>query len=503
MEERWPKGIAGDIARHSIGLQLLREENFPEAIKKLSLVGPGYGSYPLVCFQIADGCAKAEKASADPIAGDRPGDYGKRKLVALEAMPESALGPDPFTNQIIISGKAMLGRDLFRFKRFQQMDDLASNFKEKLDKLRFNDEEDKDRAIRNQLRFELVDIQLYARYGLAEAAFQANDFARVVAIVDPLVDAVNKSDDSQEKTNLQKNQQLGTTLLILALRSNVQLGKIDRTDQVLDTLDKVTGEGGDSSTNTLQLLAFLIRKQIDEQRKKADKDALAKSIKGYTDILDKRVKKQKTITPEFARVLANCYSSMEEHGKAAAELAKVEAPKEARPGSPEEALHRRIKIELAAELRQTKTPDNLKKAREIIDAAMAGDGKKPGWGRRDLVALKEQGNLLIAEEKYQEAFGAFADLTKRLAKDAPKGGAIKENYLECYFQMILSYVRLGMQKAAKDERDKFLRTAAQQIVQLERSWEDFGSEASKKRFTELLTQEAALKEQYDLLKVKK
>ena len=33
-----PTTLAGDLARHSIGLQLLREENFGEAIKKLSLI---------------------------------------------------------------------------------------------------------------------------------------------------------------------------------------------------------------------------------------------------------------------------------------------------------------------------------------------------------------------------------------------------------------------------------------------------------------------------------
>src|SRR5262249_46536617 len=152
MEERWPKGIAGDLARHSVGLQLLREESFAEAIKKLSLIGPGYGSYSLVCFQIADAGAKAEKGSVEPIAGDRAGDYRKRAMIALESMPDSALGPDPFTNQIFVSGKAMLGRDLYRYGRFQQMDDLASGLLEKINKLRFNDDEDKDRAIRNQLR---------------------------------------------------------------------------------------------------------------------------------------------------------------------------------------------------------------------------------------------------------------------------------------------------------------------------------------------------------------
>lgn len=500
MEDRWPRTLGGDLARHSVGLQLLREENYPEAIKKLSLIGPGYGSYTLVCFQVADACGKAEKASVEPITGDRPGDYRKRAMIALESMPESALGPDPFTNQILVSGKAMLGRDLYRYKRFQQMDDLASGLLGQIDKVSFNDDEDKGRAIRNQLRFELVDVKLFARYGLADAAFQAGDHAKVVALLDPLVDAVTKTDDGQEKTNLQKNQQLGTALLILGLRSNIQLGKVDRTDAFLDVLDKVSGEGGDT-TGVFKLLAFLIRGQVEDLRKKGDKDALDKAVKGYTAIVDKRVKKLKATTPELTRVLADCYASMDEHAKAAAELEKIEAAKNAKPGSPEEALHRRVQTELVRELRLSKDADNLKKARQLMDDMM-GTAKQPGWGRRDVLALKEQGGLYESEEKYNDAFAVWADLTKRLAREAPKGGTVREHYFESYFHLVHCIVKIGLAKPAASERDKYLRLAAQRTAEFEKSWEDFGSESSKKRFTELLTREAGFRQEYEAIKKK-
>lgn len=501
MEERWPNGLAGDLARHSVALQLIREENYPEAIQKLSRIQPGYGSFALVCFQIADACTRAEKAKLDPLPGDQPGDYRKRAMAALEKMPESALGADPFLNQIYVSGKAMLGRDLFRLKRYSQMQQLATTLRERLDKLRFHHDAEKDRELRNQLRYELVDLELYARYGQAEAAFQASDHAKVVELLDPFLDTVIKNPESQERTNLQKNQQLSSALLILALRANIQLGRIDRTDTVLEVLDKVAGGENAGTTNLLRLLAHLIREQIEDLRKKGDKEALARAIKGYSTLLDKRIKKQTTSTPEFARVLADCYSSMEEHDKAAAELAKIPAPKNARPGSPEESAYRRVQIDLARELRLSKQADNLKKARELLDAAL-GTSKNPGWGRRDLLVLKEQGHLLLAEEKWGEAFAVWSDLTKRLARDVQKGGAVKEHYLECFYQMIATYVKVGLQKAGSEERDKYLRTAALQILQFEKSWEEFGSEASKKRFQELLSQQAALREQYEALKKK-
>ena len=48
-----------------------------------------------------------------------------------------------------------------------------------------------------------------------------------------------------------------------------------------------------------------------------------------------------------------------------------------------------------------------------------------------------------------------------------------------------------------------LATLQMRIVELEKSWEDFGSDASKKRFTELLASEPALKAKYDENRKKK
>jgi len=408
MEDRWPTTLAGDLARHSIGLQLLREENFREAIKKLSLIGPGYGSYTLVCFQVADACNKAEKAGLEPITGDQKGDYRKRAILALTNMPDSALGGEPFTNQILVSGKAMLGRDLFRFKRFQQMDDLATAYLARVDKLTFNDDEEKNRAIRNQLRFELVDLKLFARYGLAESAFQAGDHARVVEVLDPLVDAPA---GSQEKENLKKNQQLGTLLLTFALRSNIQLGKIDRTDVVLGAIEAVSGEEGTGSINILKLLSFLIRTQIDELRKKNDPAALKTAIDGYVKILNKRTSTVTKPTTEFVRAVADVYSSMEKHGEAAAALEKLPDPK-AKAGSDEEKGYRGVQLVLCREYRLSKDKKNLAKARILMDAIMAD------WGKGDLSALMENANLLEAEEKYSEAFAIWGN-----GQAPPEGGS--------------------------------------------------------------------------------
>ena len=500
MEERWPRGDAGDRARHTLGLLFLKDNNFAEGIKKLSLISPNYADFTMSRYQLAAAALKADQdSSIEPIPGDRPGDYRKRALAALESMPESALGPNPNTNEFFVAGKANLGRELFKFKRFQQMDDLASALLNRLPSLRFSEDDEKDRANRNQLRYELVDVTLFARYGLADQAFQAGDHKRAAELLDPMVDRVAKAEDSQEKTNLQKNPQLATAMLSIALKSNIQLGKIDRTDLVLDVLDKVAADAGDANTtNILKLLAFLIRGQVEEVRKKSDKDALAKAIKGYSAILDKRVKKQQTLTPEFVRVLADCYASMEEHDRAAGVLAKVPAPKG--KGNPdEERTYRAVQVDLIRELRRSKTNDNLQKARSLIDGIL-GPEKPPGWGRKDISVLKEQGKLLEDEKKYSDGFKHWTFLTRNLAKRATQDGRTKENYLECYYHMVFCFLKRGMDEPTKAKREKAIHQAAVQISQIEQSWEDFGSDASKKRFTELLASDKDLQEQYEAAK---
>jgi tetratricopeptide (TPR) repeat protein len=512
MEERWPKGAPGDTARYVTALRLLKEDNFAEGIKKLSLISPSYGSYTLSRYLLADFALKAEAArkdGAELIPGDRPGDYRKRALAALASMPESALGADPVTNQLHLAGKAILGREWYKDKRFTQMETLASGLLPRADKLRFNDDPEKDKSIRTQLKFELMGVSFWARYGLAGAAFDAGDHAKVVAIIDPVIDQLVKPEETLEKTTLEKTPSLAMGLLYRALQSNMQLGKIDRTDVVLDAMDKVTaGENAERNSNDLlKFLAGMIRKQVDEVRAKGDKELLDKTIKGFTAILDKRIKKQKgQLTPDFIRILADCYSNMGEHEKSAAELGKVPEPK-GKEDSPEMKEYRKIQLAIVRELRLSKKPDAVKKAREMLDV-IQGTKAKPGWGMKKgpdgrsspfaAATMKEQGMMLEAEEKWKESFAHWSLLVRILVKQAGKDNNSKEFYLESYYHMVYSFL-----KSPSKDHDKSIRQAGAQIAQLEHSWEDFGSDSSKKRFTELLASDPALKAQYEAAKNKK
>jgi tetratricopeptide (TPR) repeat protein len=196
-------------------------------------------------------------------------------------------------------------------------------------------------------------------------------------------------------------------------------------------------------------------------------------------------------------LLARAYAEMDQHGKAAGLLDKVPEPK-AGAGPNEEKYHHAVRLMLARELRLGK---ELDKAEKVLDE-ITGSKEKPGWGARDLEALKERGQLLEAQGKYAAAFNLWAALVRQLVKQANTDNAKKEHYLECYYHMTWCLYKHGQGTDSADKKAKAIRDAAQQIVQVERRWEGFGSDASKRRYTDLLNAEPALKAAYEEIKGK-
>jgi hypothetical protein len=515
MEQRWKNEHAGDMARHEIGLQMLREKNYPEAIKRLSAVSPNYRSFARARGHLAFACRQAENEKLPPLIGERGkredgtwadggdesvNDYRRRSLIALSTLPESLIGPDPETNTSYVAGKAAMLREGLRPGRYAETKEGARALLTKLPRadegeptkgtLRFDDDPKEDRKKRAALRLELVYVTLYADYKLADAAFNAKNHERVLEIVGPVVAEVSKSADTPEKVVLKSNSGLGTAMLSLALKSNIQLGHIEKTEEVLAGLDAISEEPmpGAGPNNVLKLLAFLIRRQVDEVRKSGDNDALKKAIAGYTKLLDKQIAKQKGVSADFQEVLAGCYSSMGQHGKAAVELGKIPLPKSPAAGSNEERMLRRVTLMRVRELRLSGTPKNLDKALAEIEKIMSS------WGKRVLDAHREYGMVLECHKRWPDAFRVWSPLVKNLNKTAPTDQRIKEIYLDCYYHMTVCMYKHGQTQATPAARAKYTKQARGLIVTLKKSWgDDFGSEASKKRFEDFLAQEPALR----------
>ena len=217
----------------------------------------------------------------------------------------------------------------------------------------------------------------------------------------------------------------------------------------LQAMKQVSGSGGGGSASVLNLLSDVMRDQMDELRKKNDKDGLKKLQDGFATILINLAKQEANPTPEFSYLLARGYSSLGLHDKAVAMLEKVPEPKP-KEGTKEVEkpaldLYHASRVLYIRSLRLSKDYD---KAKAELDAIM-GDPKKPGWGAAHLDALLEQVLLLEDTEK----FGAAATLANKHATTLrPKLNAsegFREKYFEFYYHTAYDYYRMASRSRKK------------------------------------------------------
>jgi hypothetical protein len=496
VEERWPKEMAGDVARHQLALALLREERqskdaaeqvrlLGEAVAKLAAVRKDYPSYILTQYQLADACLQAERDNLDPAPGHKPGDYRQQALAVLTTLPDPQSGADTTVGQFFAMGKIKLAWELYRDKKVEAMLQLGEELAKKLPTLPM------DETARQQMIANAMDVRLFASGSIAEADFGKARYAEACTRLDPLTAAVLAPDANPDNklviAELKKNPQLGSALMSMDLRANVQLARLDRVEPSLKALQSLTAEGEDAggASKVLQTLVFLIKQQIDELDKKGDRENKEKAVDGFTKILDKVAEHPDKLEMQPRLLLAQCYANMARHHKAAELLEKVATPAE-REANPAE---RGAQLLYARELR---LDSELEKARQVLDSII-GTKTAPGWGARNAEVLLEDVSLLEDERKYEQAALKANDVVRRLLPSVNKDNALKEKYFEAYYHVVYSFVKYGQTLTDPAMRDKALKRAAAQTVELEQKWPNFGGDASSRRFNDLLTKEADFK----------
>jgi tetratricopeptide (TPR) repeat protein len=494
-EERWPRELAGDVARHQIALALLREARHArqpadqlrllgEAVAKLESVGKDYPSYGLARYQLADACLQAEHDGVEPLPGAKPGDWRQRAVAVLAALPEPGSG-DPVATQAYATGKLKLGWEMYKDKRVDDALRLGDDLAKKLPGLPLDD------AGRQQLAANVADLRLFAAGAAAEADFGKGRYAEVLARLDPLAAAVNRPDAGPESKlvadELRKNLQLGSALLSMDLRANVQLGKLERVEPVLRALQSLGAEddpGG--SARILQMLVFVIKQQVEELDRRGDKENKDKAVAGFTKILDRVTEKPDKLDPPQRLLLARCYANMDQHRRAADLLEKVATPAE-----------KGAQLLYARELRLAKEPE---KARPVVNEIL-GTPSAPGWGTRNVEALLEDVALTEDEGKYDKAALKANDIVRRLLPSVTRDNALKEKYLEAYYHVVYCLVKDGQARTDPALKQKALQRAAGQTLELNKKWPNFGGGASSRRFTDLLDREPDFKQTVERLKV--
>jgi hypothetical protein len=494
-EERWPKEVAADVARHQSALLLLRdkEPNYPEALRRLEAINPTYPDYARAQWDLAQAALTADREKAAPVPGDKPGGYRERAMAAWARIPEPGPGADPQATHLWLLARTRLGREMFAARKFDQMQQLAEQLRGRVKTARADADDKRNAEIRSRLAYDADELLLYAAYGQAEADYAAGRFDKAAARLDPVVKEFNEG----KWAPLRRNTPLGTALLGLDLRANVQLGRLQPAQAVLTALQGLAAEGGAQAGTAAILgqLAAVIARQLDDFRKKGDKAAADQAVAHFTQLLDEIDKKTPDPKPTFVLQLARCYANLGQHQKAADRLDKVSDP----GAGPEASRYRGVRLMLVRELRQAGDPT---RARAVLDEIM-GTPQKPGWGARDISALKEKVLLLEADGQYAAAARLATTLVDFLKKRAETDNALKEQYLECYFHMAYAVYKHGQAAADAGEKERMLRKAAGQIVELEKKWDGYGSDTSRQRFEELLAKEVPLRECCEQMKAGK
>ncbi len=485
MEQRWPRERAGDLARHEIALHLLREEKNPEAIKELSAIMPVYPSYIRTQFLLAR--AALQQAAQDRDKGDPEG-YRKRALAALSTLPEPTPAADVETNGDYIQAKLLLALELTKDKKLKEVDAVLAALTPKLASLKVDNDPAKEKEKQRKFQDGLTQLSLYSSALQADLDFKAAKYQEVARRLDVLVDQFNA-----DKLPQFKDSGLGPSVIALDLRANVQLNNMERARAAVKALQALQADkGADNSSAILSPLVNLITQQIEELRKKGDKESLQKAQAGFTALLNEVAGSQKKPTPKLAYLLARCYAAMDEHKKAADLLETFAAESEAKDARE----HHAIQLLLVQEYRQLKEPD---KARQLLDEILKGKGGKPGWGAKNLDAQKMRVLLLEDREDYANAARLCDSYINQLVRRLDDN-KLKEYYFDFYYHLIYCILKHGQRMDNTEKKVKAIRDAAQRLISLEKRQGGFGNEESKKRFDELLEKETDLREQYTALK---
>ncbi len=514
MEQKWPDSPVTDFARHQLAFALLRDKDLTGAIAVLSRITPGYNNYAYARYQLAltalELVEKGTRKDGSRLSDAEKKAYDKLAIAALLNIPGLGDTTDDYSAQIYVLGRLRLGAIYFQNKQYDEVEKLAEQLSGILANPRFA-------RTRDELQPGVERLLTYAKYARLLVAYDANNYAKVIEQVTPEIARLEGMVDKQTgKLPELRDRDLTRAILGIAVRAYIEQGKTAEANKVLTLLQKSAGEG-ESITAILLPVAQQFRTRIQDLEKKGPnaEAQLKRTKESFGKFLDELAKQPaKTLSPEMLVFLAQCYSSLEEHAKAAEILRRLPQPtddpkpprgkekdpdflKSLREHQSAEAIPRAAYALLGHELRLAR---QLPEAEHVLSAIRARS-----WGKQNLQALMEWNYLLMDQGKLTGKDGAIQQwngllrvMQPRMVDEKTKE-EFKEPYFNCYFQMVKSFVLHG-KKLPAEKRTPWMKKAAELTATLQKAPEPWGTEQTRKQFEELLSQEAEYKAEFDKVK---
>src|SRR5262249_11745487 len=131
IDQTWPDDTAADDARYQLGVLLLDEKKYAEAVEALARISPGYSESIRAQFQLAMAAMQAQKDGVPPPPG-KPS-YDERAVTALKSIPELTPGADAGTAQMFFLARLELSRTLYGEKKYAEMHALLDKLSKALE----------------------------------------------------------------------------------------------------------------------------------------------------------------------------------------------------------------------------------------------------------------------------------------------------------------------------------------------------------------------------------
>ncbi len=341
----------------------------------------------------------------------------------------------------------------------------------------------------------------------AEKALAANKDAGKAEPLRERVEALRKQRDDAQAIVLRDDRVIAN-LLGLAMRADVQVGKVPEALDVLGLLLRVRPERGalDPVAPELEIFIRELREQVKTLKAARNEKKLAATVKNFSLFLDKLKEEQGRLNQKSDFIfLANSYASLGKHAEAVKYLEKVERPKIDHARKLDKLDKKELqelqrywlmRVLYGTELRLNK---DLKKAKEVLEGVQTDPQSMAKFlGQKELLHVEEDagrfGNAVIGWRKFinrPELIKGMSDPGKTVAEQRRN----KALYFECYYHLTYStfmYGKLGAK--TREKQEQWYKIAADYITRLENSPNREGWEVAGPRFLELIRAEPLLYE---------
>jgi hypothetical protein len=525
MERTWPDEAATDYARHQLADFLLEDGQYVEACAMLARIAPTYPGFAQARYQLG---AAAQKAQGKilKLSPQQKQALLAQAIAALEPVPDPVPGAGEESNLAATLAKLQLGTLLLMrppdARNYDTVETLGRRLAGLIPQLELNDK------ATPQLVAEAAKLHMTGTEGKAYLHLKAARPADARKLLDPLVAQIRKELEGKppayaEEPWFESYRDVQRQMLLIALRADIMDNQTPAARQVLDTLRKATADKADLLNERLLEVVTLL-KQDTEALKAKSGGGREQLEKGLVAFLDDLAAPDRLAVPETRLFVAQAYSNLERHDKAAALL---KAFPRAKDGDPAQQTARYAELLYVRELRLSK---EYKAAKDALEPILKGWGKTDLNARREAVlVLEDEGSYagavriaqgvqqqlsrsraeydkaLLAETKSEteeqkattDEARTAAQLSRQAAQQAKERSQnLRERYWEFYFYEVRCVVKNDLKPQYEKERDQRMAKNAKTIVNLEHGQEDFGGRDLREKYRELVVSVPALKKAY-------